>query len=130
MDKYSTATDNIANFWEVQLLQQHGTNGNGEQPSEEFNGTVGPVSTLNITSGIDDDATVVISNTGSVPLLFCSAPDGTSACTIDTSIALGAGETTQATGAELNTAGSFLNVTNNDPGTEGSYSVEIMPGES
>jgi hypothetical protein len=125
MDKYASAPDNIANFWEVQLLQQHTSANNGEPETEEFSGNVEPLSTVNITSNIEDDSTVVLSNTGSVTLVFCTAADGATACGV-AGLSLAPGEVLQATGAELNGGGSFLNVTNNDPATEGAYNVEIQ----
>lgn len=125
MDKYATAPDNIANFWEVQLLQRGATKGKDEPEPEEFSGTVAANSTVNITSNIAADSTVILSNTGSVTLVFCTAADGTIACGVE-GLSLAPGQVLQASGAELNGGGSFLNVTNNDPATEGAYNIEIQ----
>ncbi len=123
MDKYSDAPENIANFWEVQLLQRH--NSTSDADSEEYNGSVGAGATVSITSTIPDDANIVITNTGSVPLVFCAAPDEVTACGID-GLTLNPGEVHEGTGADFNSAGSHLNVTNSDPTNTGSYNVAIL----
>ena len=123
MDKYADAPDNIANFWEVQLLQNHSSS--TDEDSEEFNGIIAAGATVNLTSSIADSADIVMTNTGSVPLLFCAAPDAATACGVD-ALVLNPGEVHEGTGADFNSAGSHLNITNNDPTTEGSYNVEIL----
>lgn len=129
MDKYSTAPNNIANFWEIQLLQRGGTGNSTNPESEEFSGTVAPNSTVNITSNIANNATIVLTNTGGVSLLFCAAPDGVSACSIE-SLTLIPGQVYQATGADFNMAGTHLNVSNTDLAMEGAYNVEIQNAQT
>lgn len=124
MNKFAAAPENIANYWEVQLLQR-GNSSSNDGETEEFTGTVPPSSTVNVTNTIADDASIVISNTGTVALVVCAAPDEVTACGVD-SLTLNPGEVYTGTGADFNAAGTHLNITNNSPDTDGSYSVEIQ----
>lgn len=122
MDKFGEATDNILNYFEVSLIQYHGSK---PPVVEEFFGPVAPLGTVSIKQGVSPNATLIITNTGTVPLLFCEAPDQATACT--NGFTLAPGEVHQVKGSDLNDpANSFLNITNNDPNTEGSYNFEII----
>jgi hypothetical protein len=124
MDKFGETPSNVANYFEVSLLQRKA--GSTPPKEEEFIGTVGPMSTVNITSGIAAEASIILTNTGSVMLRFCAAPDATTACMMD-GIDLLPGAVIEAKGSDLdNPANTFINVTNNDPMTEGSYNMEVI----
>lgn len=121
IDKFGSDPLQILNYYELQLLQR----GSTQQSSEEFEGVVGPLQTVNITSGIDPQSTVIITNTGSVVLRFCAAPDATTGCSSTISVAPGA--VVEVPGSDLSGASTpFVNVTNTDPTLSGSYNVEVV----
>lgn len=124
MNKFAATPENIANYWEVQLLQRNNS-GNDEDDTQEFTGIVPASSTINVTDTIADEASIVIANTGTVALVVCAAPDATTACGVD-SLTLNPGDVYTGTGADFNAAGTHLNITNNSTDTDGSYSVEIQ----
>ena len=129
MDKYRDTPDFISNFWELRWLRSASAS-NGAQPQvEEFSGTVAPGETVNVTSNVQGVSALVLTNTGTVPLLFCASPDGTSVCGVAESRLLQPGEVYEATDSDLNGVGNpFLNVTNNDAVTAGNYNVEVVRG--
>jgi hypothetical protein len=124
IDKFGATPDQVFNYFEVSLLQRKATD---TPPTvEEFSGTVGPMSTANITSGISPKATIIITNTGTVALRFCDAPDGITACTVN-GMDVPPGGVFEAKGSDFpNSTNVFLNVTNNDPSIEGNYNVEVV----
>ncbi len=123
LDKFGDQPEQVLNYYELQLLQS-GSGGSSAE-SEEFNGTVGPLATVNITTDVDADAPVILTNTGSVPLRFCAAQDDATACA--TGIDVAAGGVVEAVGSDFNNAtGNFFNVTNSDPAQQGSYNVEVV----
>lgn len=123
MDKFGETPDNILNYFEVSLLQQHPSKPPTE---EEYSGTVAPSSTVNILQGIATSATVILTNTGTVPLNFCESSAADLACGID-SLVLAPGAVIEAKANTFNNPeNSFLNVTNNDATTEGSYNMEVI----
>jgi hypothetical protein len=124
MDKFGAAPDNILNYFEVSLLQR-GSAAGGETEVEEFIGTVNPMGTVNITSDVDPEAKIILTNTGTVMLRFCAAPDAASACAVGLDLAPGA--IFETTGTDLaGTGNRFINVTNSDPVIQGSYNVEVI----
>jgi hypothetical protein len=124
MDQFGDNPDNVFNYFDVSLLQRHASS--TPPVVEEFVGTVGPMSTVNITSDIAQNASIILTNTGSVTLRFCDAPDEFTGCT-DNGIDLAPGGVFEASGSELqNSANRFINVTNNDPTIEGNYNVEVV----
>lgn len=124
MDKFGDSPDNVFNYFEVSLLQYHASS--TPPVVEEFTGTVGPMSTANVTSGIAPEATIIITNTGSSMLRFCDAPDAITGCTVN-GLDLAPGEVYQAQGSDFqNPANTFFNVTNNDPTIAGNYNVEVI----
>ncbi len=127
MDKYRDAPDFIGNFWELKWLRSASAS-NGTPPVvEEFSCSVAAGETVNIATNVQGVSALVVANTGTVPLTFCASPDAATACGVDDSLILEPGEVYEATDSELNGPyNPFLNVTNNDATTAGSYNVEIV----
>lgn len=123
MDKFGSAPDNIFNFFEVSLLQQHPSSSTA---TEEYAGAVPANSSVNILQGFSTNATVIITNTGTVPLSFCEADAADAACGME-ALVLAPGEVIEAQGSQFtDPENSFFNVTNNDPTTEGAYNMEVI----
>jgi hypothetical protein len=119
MDKFGDDTEQIANYYEFSLLQQHPSDGDSE-----VEGTVDADSTVNILELTGSENSLVISNTGVVGLTFCLAAAEPDACVAGVTVSPGHTEivTLQQLGDPANT---YLNVTNNNTDTAGSYSVEV-----
>lgn len=129
MDKYRDTPDVIGNFWELKWLRGASASNSSQPQVEEFSGSVAPGETVNVTTNVQGVSALVLSNTGTVPLLFCASPDDATACDLTGSLLLQPGEVYEATDSNLNGTGNpFLNVTNNDAATEGSYNVEVVRG--
>jgi hypothetical protein len=97
--------------------------GTDESGSDELTGTVNPSSTKTITM-VDEDATLTLSNTGTIKLFFyLSASDDA----IGEEVMLLAGETIVKTTAEMSPDGDgdHLVVKNTNPTETGNYSVVI-----
>jgi len=124
IDKFGETPNNISNYFEVSLLQ---SKSNATPPTEEeYTGEVPANSTVNILQGFSTDATVIITNTGTVPLTFCEANAAETACGID-GLVLPAGEIIEAQGSQFtDPENSFFNVTNTDPATAGGYNMEVI----
>ncbi len=123
MDKFGLTPDTIFNYFEVSLLQQHASKPPIE---EEYSGTVEPLSTVNILQGMAANATIIITNTGTVPLTFCESTDANLACGVD-GLTLAPGAVIEGKASDFsNPTSSFFNVTNTDPAIAGSYNMEVI----
>ena len=120
MDKFGDDTAQIANYYEISLLQQHSSAG-----GKEFDGVVPADSTVNITELTEMPNSFVLTNTGATSLTFCLESAAANACVAG--VALNPGESQVVDPAELgDVANAFLNVTNTSPDTEGAYEVEVV----
>jgi hypothetical protein len=129
MDKYRDTPDFIGNYWELRWLRSANASSSAPPKVEEFSGSVAAGETVNITSNVQGVSALVVANTGTVPLVFCASADATTACGTEESLLLQPGAVYEATDSELNGLNNpYLNVTNNDAATEGSYNVEIVRG--
>jgi len=123
MDKYGETPDTILNYFEVSLLQKGAATAFDEV---EYTGTVPANSTVNIFEGVAESATIIITNTGSVPLYFCEADAVDGTCGID-DLELAPGDLFEGKASDFNDPeNAFFNVTNTDPTTEGGYNVEVV----
>ena len=90
-----------------------------------YTGTVG----ANVTHSViempfSDDPEIELTNVGTTDLMFCLSATEGEACTAGITVASGTSQTVNA--SELgDVSNTFLNVTNLDPATEGSYSVAM-----
>ena len=90
-----------------------------------YTGTVG----ANVTHSViempfSDDIVIELTNVGTTDLMFCLSATEGEACTAGITVASGTSQTVNA--SELgDVSNTFLNVTNLDPATEGSYSVAM-----
>jgi hypothetical protein len=90
-----------------------------------YTGTVAGGETVNIMEKeFTDDDEIELTNVGTTDLMFCLAPSAIDACADGITLASGTSQTVNA--SELgDVSNTFLNVTNLDPATEGSYSVAM-----
>ena len=120
MDKFGDNTSQIANYYEISLLQQHSSS-----EGEVFEATVAANSTANITELTKVPSSIVLTNTGNAVLIFCLENAAINACTLGVSLNPGEAQvvTPDQLGDDVNT---FLNVTNTSPDYEGAYEVEVL----
>ena len=124
IDKFGETPDNVSNYFEVSLLQ---SKSNAAPPTEEeYTGEVPANSTVNIFQGASETATIIITNTGTVPLYFCEANADDGTCGID-DLELAPGDLFEGKASDFNDPeNAFFNVTNTDPATAGGYNVEVV----
>lgn len=117
--------DRCMDFFDQTIIRTpSGSGGGGDE--EVFMGEVNPMSTVNVTSGIEPMASITFKNTGTVPLMVCAANSANEPCTAG--VVVNPGQETQGEGTAANPMKPFVNVTNNDPLIKGSYELTVDNG--
>jgi len=120
MDLFGEEPTDIERFFEIELLQS-------KPPEDEpLVGPIGPAETLNLMEGGFDENTIFVAiNTGTTIWKICITDSATNPCGEGVEVPAGESKTLTATEIGYQPGWAFLNITNLDAESEGSYSVAM-----